>query len=88
MNIQPEVRALIDDALSAIPLPLVESQCPHCKLPIRYPAIAREAQVKMLDDMITAAKQWARDSGMTDDIIASIRAQCAIGKAGEKSDES
>jgi len=58
--------------------------CPHCKYPIRFPAIARASDLKAFETMINSASQVMEEWGITGKLLATIRAKCHIAIANRK----
>jgi hypothetical protein len=68
VNVVPTFRDLEDD--------LDECRCPHCGLMVRYPMIARESDIKALDQLIEATKGYMRDHGIDTGIVREILERC------------
>ena len=52
--------------------------CPHCRRNIRYPVIAREEDVQLLDMIIASAQEAMSEYGITGNLLAEIRAKCYL----------
>ena len=81
IRIQPELMASIWKVSDTIPetvLPIETIPCPHCGCPVRYPFIAGERDIEVLQKMITAAQEFLNETGVTAAMLASIEAKCAI----------
>ena len=59
-------------------MPTVEQRCPHCGLPIRYPLIARESDIKLFENLMRSAFDVMLRHGITANLLADIRTQCII----------
>lgn len=52
--------------------------CPHCRLPVRYPVIARKVDIEDFEALMKCAYESMREFGITGNLLASIKAKCAI----------
>lgn len=77
--IEDGIKRFLVDQLSAMRLPeTIRHECPHCKLPVLYPLTVRQSDVQAFVEMFDCAQQVMEDMGITQKLIARIRAQCAI----------
>ncbi len=76
-----EARAFIDISLESISsetFAIHSSPCPHCRIPIRYPTIAREQDIEDFRLIMSSAEQVMKAYGITGNLLADIRAACYI----------
>lgn len=59
-------------------MPIISESCPHCGIPIRYPLIARRSDIELFAQMMSTAAVVMKKYGITDNLLADIRAQCII----------
>lgn len=79
LHIQPEMRAMVVDAMAEVrkaDLSIIQHQCMRCGHPMKYPMIAREGDLMILQTMLDAAQKYLDDNGVLGKMLAAIRAQC------------
>jgi hypothetical protein len=86
--IEDGIKGFLVDELSAMRLPeTIQHECPHCKLPVLYPLTVRQSDVQAFRDLFECAEQVMDDLGITQKLIARIRAQCVIAIANRAAGE-
>ena len=73
------------DVISGYELPLHSHDCPHCGLPVRYPTVAREQDIRDFELIMNSARKVMDDCGVTAKLLASIHAQIVVALAGRRS---
>lgn len=86
MHIQQDKFLLtsVMDEISNIEFPVGDCRCPHCSNPIRYPIIAKQSDVELFETVMRSAYEVMDRYGITANLLADIKAQCAVAIANQK----
>lgn len=78
--IEPEIDTFLYDNLQALrgDESEVTISCPHCHVPVRYPLIARESDVRDFQLIMKWADEVLTDMGVTAHAITMIKTRCHL----------
>ena len=68
-------------------MPVTETKCPHCCLPVRRPIIARQTDIDDFKRLMKSAFKAMDEFGITGNLLAAITANCHIEIAKRKAKE-
>jgi hypothetical protein len=70
--------------IQKVDLPIHTQPCPHCGIPVKYPIIARGRDIEDFRKLMQVAYKIMRKYGITQNLLAEIKAECLIGIARHK----
>ena len=85
LHVEKETLDFIADALEILELdsPSIQTvKCPNCGYPINFPLIARESDVKRMQELINLAAEYLNEKGLLDkmlkDVLEKIKARLKV----------
>lgn len=55
---------------------VAETTCPHCRKIIRYPIVAREEDIAIIEKLIDFINQYMEEHGILEDVLEEIHKRC------------
>lgn len=79
LHIENHLTSFLEEALPSTPeFEAITEYCPHCRMLIRYPLVARERDIKAFKLLLEIAEKYLKEHGgekaMLEDIMGKIKA--------------
>lgn len=78
VHVQAAARFLAETSLELTAPEVVECACVRCGHLMRFPVVVHERDAETMAKLIELGETWLRMKGVTGNMVADIRARCAI----------